>query len=368
MPVSRTDERTDATAWLRLCLVPAVPGTAQRALLKAFGSPAAIVAADPQALAAVVGHSIAAALAGGPPPGLLEAILGWLAHPRHHLLTLADARYPRPLLQIPDPPTVLFAIGDLQLLERHAFAIVGSRNASRQGLIDAQAFARSLSDTGFTIVSGLALGIDTAAHRGGLAGSSSSVAVVGTGLDRVYPAANQELAHQIAERGVMISEFALGAAPIPANFPRRNRIISGLCRGVLVVEAAPKSGSLITARFALEQGREVFAIPGSIHSPQSKGCHWLIKQGAKLVECADDIIQELGLQAPTGQAEDTAEPTGGGDPLLEVLGHAPASLDSLSARSGRAVQDLAVDLTRLELAGRIEKLPGGLFRQLVMHR
>lgn len=365
--MSLTDERTDPTAWLRLCLVPGVPGSAQRDLLKAFGSPEGIVAADAQALSAVVGHSLAVAYAAGPPSGLLEASLAWLAQPRHHLLTLADTEYPRQLLEIPDPPTVLFAIGDRQLLDRRAFAIVGSRNATRQGRIDAEAFAQSLSDAGFAIVSGLALGIDAAAHRGGLGGSSSSIAVVGTGLDRVYPAANRSLAHEIAERGVVVSEFPLGTAPAPGNFPRRNRIISGLARGVLVVEAATRSGSLITARLGLEQGREVFAIPGSIHSPQSKGCHWLIKQGAKLVESADDILQELGMQPSSREAGDEAESArGSGDPLLDILGHAPASLDSLSLRSGKTVQELAADLTRLEIDGRIERLPGGLFRQLVM--
>ncbi len=367
MPVPRTDARTDATAWLRLCLVPGLPGTAQRALLKAFGTPEGIVAAGTQALSAVVGSSLAAAYAAGPEPGLLEATLAWLDGPQQHLLTLADADYPRTLLQIPDPPTVLFAIGDPLVLNRRAFAIVGSRNATRQGLIDAEGFARSLSDAGLVIVSGLALGIDAAAHRGGLAGSSSSIAVVGTGLDRVYPAANRKLAHDIVASGVMVSEFALGTAPSPGNFPRRNRIISGLAQGVLVVEAATKSGSLITARLGLEQGREVFAIPGSIHSPQSKGCHWLIKQGAKLVESADDIIEELGLQPLPGEAGEDADTADlSGDPLLSLLGHAPASLDSLSLRSGRTAQELAVDLTRLEVDGRIERLPGGLFRQLVM--
>ncbi len=369
MPVPLPDAQTDATAWLKLCLVPGLPGTAQRALLKAFGTPEGIVAAGMHALSAVVGNSLAAAYAAGPQPGLLEATLAWLGGPQHHLLTLADADYPGTLLQVPDPPTVLFAIGDPQVLNRPAFAIVGSRNATRQGLIDAEAFARSLSDAGLVIVSGLALGIDTAAHRGGIAGRSSSIAVVGTGLDRVYPAANRKLAHEIAASGVIVSEFALGTAPTPGNFPRRNRIISGLAQGVLVVEAATKSGSLITARLGLEQGREVFAIPGSIHSPHSKGCHWLIKQGAKLVESADDIIEELGLQPPPREGGDDADTADHSrDPVLDLLGHAPASLDSLSLRSGRTAQELAVDLTRLEVAGRIEKLPGGLFRQLVMRR
>jgi DNA processing protein len=216
------------------------------------------------------------------------------------------------------------------------------------------------------VASGLALGIDAAAHRGGLAGPSSTIAVVGTGLDRVYPAANRDLAREIAARGVLLSEFALGTPPVAANFPRRNRIISGLARGVLVVEAALLSGSLTTARLALDQGREVFAIPGSIHSPLSKGCHWLLKQGAKLVECADDILAELGATAPSPAAVPGPRADDSGDPVLEALGHAPASLDALVLRTGRAAPALAAELTRLELDGRVERLPGGLYRQLAV--
>jgi DNA processing protein len=346
--------------------VPGVSATAQRALLGAFGSPAGVAAADTRAIASLAGSSVARALAAGPEAALLDATVRWLDAPDHHLLTLGDRSYPRELLQIPDPPTVLFAAGDLRTLDRPAIAIVGSRNATRQGLVDAQAFARTLSDMGLAIVSGLALGIDTSAHRGGLAGESSSIAVVGTGLDRVYPAANRDLARDIAGRGIVLSEFPLGTPPTAANFPRRNRVISGLARGVLVVEAAMKSGSLITARLGLEQGREVFAIPGSIHSPHSKGCHWLIQQGAKLVESAEDVIEELGgVNAPAAEgtrakASDLAE-----NPLLEVLGHSPTSLDVLSVRTGMSARELAADLTQLELDGRIERLPGGLFRQLV---
>ena len=221
----------------------------------------------------------------------------WIDQPGNDLLTLADARYPAALLQIADPPLLLYVRGRVELLSHPALAIVGSRSATPAGTRDALAFAETLSNAGLTIVSGLALGIDTAAHRGGLAGASSSIGVVGTGLDRVYPARNRHLAHQLAEDGVLVSEFPLGTPPFPSNFPRRNRVISGLCRGCLVVEAALRSGSLITARQSLEQGREVFAMPGSIHSSLSKGCHWLIKQGAKLVETAQDVLEELGLAA-----------------------------------------------------------------------
>ena len=359
--------RPDASDWLRLCLVPGIPGAAQRALLKAFGSPAAATAASRTAAVALIGPAAADALAAGPADHLLAATLAWLDDPAHHLLALGDDEYPQALLQIPDPPTLLYAIGVTGLLNRPAMAIVGSRNATRQGVMDAQEFARVLSETGYAIASGLALGIDAAAHRGGLSGRSSTIAVVGTGLDRVYPAANRDLAHEIAGRAVLLSEFALGTPPLAGNFPRRNRLISGLSRGVLVVEAAMKSGSLTTARFALEQGRDVFAIPGSIHSPFSKGCHWLIKQGAKLVESADDVLAELEGRAPPVAADDNgAAENGAEDPVLEALGHSPASFDSLALRTGAPVSRLAAELTRLELAGRVERLPGGLYRQLAV--
>ena len=223
----------------------------------------------------------------------------WLEDPANDIVTLADTRYPRQLLQIPDPPPLLHVKGRVELLSRPALAIVGSRNATAQGMANAEAFARTLSDAGLTIVSGLALGIDAAAHRGGLAGSASSVAVLGTGADIVYPARNRALAHELAAGGALVSEFPLGMKPLAGNFPRRNRLISGLALGCLVVEAAADSGSLITARLAAEQGREVFAIPGSIHSPLAKGCHALIKQGAKLVESARDILEELRMGAPS---------------------------------------------------------------------
>jgi DNA processing protein len=359
--------RSDAADWLRLCLVPGISGASQRALLKAFGSPAAAVGASRPAVAAVAGREVADALGAGPSRALLEATLAWLEAPGRHLLALGDEDYPRALLEIPDPPTILNALGDPALLARPAIAIVGSRNATRQGALDAHAFALALSSHGYAIASGLAVGIDAAAHRGGLAGPSSTHAVVGTGLDRVYPAANRELAHEIANRGVLVSEFALGTPPLAANFPRRNRIISGLARGVLVVEAAVASGSLTTARLALEQGRDVFAIPGSIHSPLSKGCHWLIKQGAKLVESAEDLLAELeGATASPPAVHAPHDPAPGAHPLLDALGHSPASLDALALRTGESASALAAELTRLELEGRVERLPGGLYRQLAV--
>lgn len=330
-------------------------------LLAAFGSPEAVLASGRSALAAHLSPTQCDALLDAPDPALLEATLAWLAQPGNSLMTLADGDYPRALLEIADPPAVLYCKGERTLLNRAGLGIVGSRNATPQGERDAEAFAHALSDAGLTIVSGLALGIDAAAHRGGLAGASSSVAIVGTGLDRVYPARNKALAHQLVERGLIVSEFALGTPPLPGHFPRRNRLISGLSRGVLVVEAAPDSGSLITARVATEQGREVFAIPGSIHSPLARGCHALIKQGAKLVESAADILDELAWQqrlAPPVLPE--APP----DPVLDALDGAPVTLDTLAQRSGLTLDALSAKLLALELDGRIASLPGGRYQKI----
>jgi DNA processing protein len=289
----------------------------------------------------------------------LDAVHAWLAQPGNSLMTLADDDYPRALLEIADPPAMLYCKGQRALLNQPGLGIVGSRSATPQGVRDAEAFARALSDAGLTIVSGLALGIDAAAHRGGLAGAGSSVAVIGTGLDRIYPARNKALAHQLAEGGIIMSEFPLGTPPLPGHFPRRNRLISGLARGILVVEAAPDSGSLITARVATEQGREVFAIPGSIHSPLARGCHALIKQGAKLVESAADILDELAWQqrlAPPTLPENLS------DPLLAALDGAPATLDTLAQRTGLTLEALSAKLLALELDGRIASLPGGRYQ------
>jgi DNA processing protein len=290
--------------------------------------------------------------------------LDWAAADNHFVITLADDTYPRALLEIADPPAVLYAHGRAELLQRPALAIVGSRNASAQGESNAEQFARSLSDAGLSIVSGLALGIDAAAHRGGLAGASSTVAVLGTGVDVVYPNRNAELAAEIAHRGLLVSEFALGTPAIAHNFPRRNRLISGLARGCLVVEAAIASGSLITARSAADQGRDVFAIPGSIHSPLAKGCHALIKSGAKLVESADDVLAELaGFQA-LARASTLAPAASNDTGLLAVMGHDPVDVDSLCERAGLSPEEVTAQLLRLELDGRVTALPGGLYQRL----
>jgi DNA processing protein len=351
-------------AWLALGLIPGLGAVAFRKLLAAFGGPEAIVSARAAALARVVPASVASAIQAGADPAQVERALAWLEDPSNRVVTLADDTYPRVLLQIPDPPPLLYVKGNAGLLSQPALAVVGSRNASQQGAANAAAFARDLSDGGFAIVSGLALGIDAAAHRGGLAGRSSSVAVVGTGLDIVYPARNRDLAHQLAAEGALVSEFPLGTPALPVNFPRRNRLISGLARGCLVVEAALKSGSLITARFALDQGREVFAIPGSIHSTLSKGCHRLIKQGAKLVESANDILEELGAPtvAPLPQEEAQVAPEFRG--LLEALGDDPVDVDTLCERSGLTPETASAMLLTLELDGLVGRLPGGRFQRL----
>jgi DNA processing protein len=360
------DSRAEDWARLQLCGVGPAPLVA---LLRAFGTPSAIFAATSARRRAVVPASAAAQVDAGPDPERLAATLAWLAGPGHALIAWDDADYPRVLLEISDPPPVLYCIGNRALLARPAFAIVGSRNASAQGEADARAFAAALSAAGLTIVSGLAQGIDAAAHRGGLAAAGSSIAVVGTGLDRVYPASNRDLALALAANGLLLSEFAPGTPPLKQNFPRRNRLVSGLSQGVLVVEASLSSGSLITARQAAEQGREVFALPGSIHSPVSKGCHRLIREGAKLVETAQDILDELKLPG--------AAPDRRGAPAIEVpledpvaaavlaaLGFAPASVDTLAQRTGMAAAKLNATLTMLEIDHRAASLPGGLWQRL----
>jgi DNA processing protein len=353
-------------SWLQLSLTPGLGAATIRSLLKQFGLPQAMLARRDGELAPLVGQSALQALRSPRVAEAVERALQWAAADDHHVITLADETYPRGLLEISDPPPVLFAHGRLEVLTRPAIAIVGSRNASAQGTRNAEQFAAALGDAGLTIVSGLALGIDAAAHRGGLASRSSTIAVLGTGIDVVYPARNAELAAEIAQRGLLLSEFPLGACAIAHNFPRRNRLISGLARGCLVVEAAVESGSLITARCAADQGRDVFAIPGSIHSPLSKGCHALIKAGAKLVESAEDVLAELAGFRASGFANAAASATAG-EPdtgVLAVMGHDPVDVDSLCVRAGLSAEQVASELLRLELDGRVTALPGGLYQRL----
>ena len=361
MPVS---DHKDAESWLRLALIPGVGGGTLRKLLAEFGSPEHVLTARGADLAGTVGGEIKTQILAGGNAAEAQRALKWLEEPANHLVTLADAEYPQLLLQTTDPPPLFYVKGRCELLNRPSLAIVGSRSASARGAATAEEFARALSDAGITIVSGLALGIDAAAHRGGLAGAAGSIAVVGTGLDIVYPARNRKLAHELAKHGALMTEFALGTPALGANFPRRNRVISGISRGCLVVEAALESGSLITARCANEQGREVFALPGSIHSPLAKGCHALIKQGAKLVESAADILEELNLTATAAVAR---APAADLDPdaaqLIERMGYEPCDLDTLCMRLQMGPDRLSALLLKLELQGIVECLPGGRYQR-----
>jgi DNA processing protein len=355
--------------WLQLSLTPGLSPSTIRRLLKDYGLPDKIIA---RRMAELAGYAPAEALEALHSPAVAQAAqhaLEWAEKSAHWIVTLADQNYPASLLEIPDPPALLYAVGRVELLARPALAIVGSRNATAQGESNAQTFGRALSAAGLTIVSGLAMGIDAAAHRGGLDGPGSTIAILGTGADVVYPRRNAELAAQIAERGLIVSEFALGTGPLAHHFPRRNRLISGLACGCLVIEAAAASGSLITARSAADQGREVFAIPGSIHSPLSKGCHALIKNGAKLVESADDVLAELPGFRPSGYASTglrsrpvDALPNDAG--LLGHMGHDPVDIDLLCTRAGLSAERVSSELLRLELDGRVAVLPGGLYQRL----
>jgi DNA processing protein len=353
---------SELAAWLRLSLVPGLGGQGQRKLLAAFGLPQNIFAQSRAALAAHIGDALAEPLLRFDAEREIESILRWLDHPAHKICTLADASYPQQLLQTADPPPLLYVCGRAKLLKQPMVAVVGSRNATAQGRANAEGFAEAIGNAGFTIASGLALGIDAAAHQGALKSSSSTVAVLGTGVDIVYPQRNRGLFDRIAEEGALLSEFPLGIPPTPYNFPRRNRIISGLARGVLVVEAALSSGSLITARQAGDQGREIFAIPGSIHSPLSRGCHALIKQGAKLVESAQDVLEELGFSSDATFAD--APSRNPSSPLLEHMAYELCDVDQLCARSGLTPESVSAMLLQLELEGRVAALPGGQYQRL----
>jgi DNA processing protein len=357
----------ELAAWLRLLATPGLGRGTVRQLLSVFGTPQGVFEATSSQRRAVLDAATAAALEAEPPrfAALLATTRAWLeSAPARGWVALGDPRYPQALLQTADPPLLLYTHGRSELLNTPSLAIVGSRNPTPQGAENARAFAEHLGRGGLTIVSGMALGIDGAAHAGALSAAVPTIAVVGTGLDTVYPRTHRELAHRIVERGLIVSEFELGTPPLAQNFPSRNRIIAGLSLGTLVVEAALESGSLITARQALEAGRDVFAIPGSIHSPQSRGCHALIKQGAKLVDAASDIFEELGAPESTSDSSvSKAAPERPSDPLLEALGHDPTSLDALVARTGWAPEVLNAKLLELELEGRVARLPGQLFQR-----
>ena len=374
-------ERAELQAWLRLSLTPGVGNAAARRLLAHFGAAPAIFEACATELQACVSVAQAAQLR-HPPEGFeqaFETTWQWLhagtQELAHALVTLGDPRYPEGLLHTADPPLMLYVLGAPRWLNQacalldwqRSLAIVGSRNPTPQGADNAFEFARHLACQGWSVVSGMALGIDAAAHEGALTACSSvlpTVAVIGTGVDRVYPRAHKQLAHRLAQQGLVISEFPLGTPPIASNFPKRNRIISGLTRGTLVVEAALASGSLITARTASEQGREVFAIPGSIHSPQARGCHALIRQGAKLVESAQDILEEFSDYTPDAQSAGGESTAGLAEhPLLQAMGYDPVHVEILSDRTGWSAANVQAQLLELELEGHVGRLPGGLYQR-----
>ncbi|CAN4266410.1 Smf Predicted Rossmann fold nucleotide-binding protein involved in DNA uptake [Methylophilaceae bacterium] len=357
----------EKSQWLSLSKIEGLGCQTFCQLLKTFGSPSEIYRKKFKELRAVVSEKIALEIGQGVDQTGLQDTLTWLAQANNHLVTLADADYPKALLEIADPPPLLYAKGNLALLNKLSIAIVGSRNASVQGEKNAEAFAQGLAEHGLCIVSGLALGIDGAAHRGALKAKGDTIAVVGTGLDMVYPAQHRDLAHQIAKSGLIISEFPLGTLSKPQNFPRRNRLISGLSLGCLVVEANLKSGSQITARLSAEQGREVFAIPGSIHSPLAKGCHQLIKQGAKLVDSLQDIVEELNLSKAVSApvAEENSPTNQDQQMLLDAMAYDAISIETLVQLTGLTVSTLSSMLTLLELEGRITGLAGGQYQQIV---
>ena len=379
-------EHAELAAWLRLLLTDGVGSATARRLLAAFGLPQAIFLQSRAALRQVVSNRQAGALLREPDklPAQIETTQRWLNNApegtQRRLLTLGDALYPPTLLNIEDPPALLYAEGRVDVLKnfgwpQRAIAIVGSRSPTPQGALNARRFARELGTAGVCITSGMALGIDGAAHEGALqacgdtAQDIATIAVLGTGLDICYPRRHSALAQRIAQNGLLVSEYPLGTPPAPPNFPRRNRIIAGLAQGTLVVEAALRSGSLITARLAAEQGKSVFAVPGSIHSQLSRGAHDLIRQGACLAESVQDVLQEMQWEgsapATTPSAPSPAAPKASNDDdaLLRALGADPVSLDALQARTGWPTEQLQVRLLELELAGQLARLPGGLFQR-----
>ncbi len=361
----------DVALWISLNQTPGLANAGVCQLLAKFGSPEAIFNASLNQLREVVDTDIAQKIQKGVNTDAIAPTLHWLQKDNAHLVTLADSAYPQALLQISNPPAVLYAIGNLHWLNQPSIAMVGSRSATTQGEKNAEDFAQNLCNHGLCVVSGMALGIDGAAHRGALKANGATIAVVGTGLDIVYPARHRDLAHKIAERGLIISEFPLGTPSKAQNFPRRNRLISGLSLGCLVVEANTDSGSLITARLATEQGREVFAIPGSIHSPVAKGCHQLIKQGAKLVESVQDILEELKNVLPSispsglmvnlsDNSSNALEP----NTVLDCMGYEAINFETLRTLSGLTTEALSSMLMVLELEGKIVPVTGGKYQRL----
>jgi len=366
-------EERELRDWLALYRAPGIGVRTFARLVERFGSPGQVLSAVVREIEAFGLPAAVAEYFRQPDWDGVDADLAWARNPRRRILIAGAPDYPHRLRAIADPPPVLFVEGDAEVLGRRQIAIVGSRSPTAGGAETAHEFGRALAIAGFTITSGLALGIDAAGHRGALAADGTTIAVMGTGPDRVYPRQHAGLADAIAGRGALITEFPVGTPVTRDNFPRRNRIISGLCEGVLVVEAARASGSLITARHAMEQGREVFAIPGSIHNPLARGCHALIRDGAKLVESVDDILAELPpAAAATGPAIRPAAVTGPGaaqarswtgeqQRLLEAMEYEPLTVDALVGRSGLTANAVSSILLILELEGIVHSQPGGFF-------
>jgi DNA processing protein len=374
MQITAEAHEDDVALWVALSLIKGLGSATLCQLLSQFGSPDAIFSANKSQLSEVVDQKLANAIHQGLDKESIASTLTWLQDEQNHLITLADATYPQQLLEITSPPAILYAKGSPQLLNTPCIALVGSRNATPQGEKNAEVFSENLCSKGITVVSGMALGIDGAAHRGALKANGATIAVVGTGLDIVYPAKHKTLAHQIASQGLILSEFPLGTPSMAQNFPRRNRIISGLSLGCLVIEANIDSGSLITARLATEQGREVFAIPGSIHSPLSKGCHQLIKQGAKLVESIDDVLSEIHLDSsknkassvsPNGLIPERANISPEANAVLALMGFEPIEFDNMMTLTGLTASALSTMLTLLELDGKICHLQGGKYQRII---
>jgi DNA processing protein len=371
-------DNNDVALWLALSQINGLGNATLCQLLSHFGSPDAIFSAQSRQLREVVSEPIAIAIQKGVNADDIAPTINWLSQENNHVVTLADNHYPPLLLEISNPPAILYAKGNLQRLQLPAIAMVGSRSSTPQGEKNAEDFAQHLCQQGFCIVSGLALGIDGAAHRGTLKATGpnkgATIAVVGTGLDIVYPAKHRDLAHHIVQHGLILSEFPLGTPSKAQNFPRRNRIISGLSLGCLVVEANIESGSLITARLSAEQGREVFAIPSSIHSPVAKGCHQLIKQGAKLVESVQDIVEELSLfsgqnftktDSPSGLSPDMAIIAPETNTVLACMGFEPISFERIRQMTDLTTDALSAMLMMLELEGKITPLTGGQYQRLM---
>lgn len=357
---------TDLRDWLLVALTPGISPVSLLKLIRQFGSIREVLQASPAELASILPLKACSALKHQQAADDCDKALRWAERPGSFLLTLLDHDYPIQLAQSDTPPPLLFGLGQRRLLKQPMLAIVGSRGAFKPACVTAGEFSSALARHGYTIISGMASGIDSAAHLGALPHPASSIAVIGTGIDRVYPSSNHTLAQQLSRDGLILSEFPLGAKPLAHHFPRRNRIIAGLCQACLVVEATIQSGSLITARLALDAGRDVMAIPGSVHNPQARGCHRLIKQGAALIETVDDILAVTGyLHQSSATAEPTApEAKNKHDPLLDALGHECSSIDTLSTKLGLTVAELYAMLLQLELEGRVASLPGGRFQRL----